>query len=66
MCLYKLKGTNSTCTTEQFRVLTDGTDDILNRGKFYCGIGHVNETSKSNSMTFGKSKSKKKSLKTRQ
>lgn len=48
------QGEYSTCATEQFRISMDDSDDILTRGRFYCGKGHISHTSGSNTCTFGK------------
>lgn len=49
-----VQGSINTCATEQFRVSIDGTNDIMNRGMFYCGTGTITITSTNNYCTFGK------------
>lgn len=47
------QGDGDTCETEQFRVLDDGTNQILDRGTYFCGKGPVSVESRTNFITFG-------------
>ncbi|XP_055319566.1 uncharacterized protein LOC129577125 isoform X2 [Sitodiplosis mosellana] len=46
-------GEGNDCKTEQFRVLDDGTNQILDRGTYFCGQGVVKIQSRANFITFG-------------
>lgn len=48
------QGSNGSCRDEQFRVLMDGTEDLANRGNFFCGTGRVTRVTRMSSMTFGR------------
>lgn len=48
------QGEGNDCKTEQFRVLDDGTNQIMERGTYFCGQGVVKIQSRSNFITFGK------------
>lgn len=47
------QGEGNNCQTEQFRVLDDGTNQILERGTYFCGKGPITVESRTNFITFG-------------
>lgn len=52
--LISIQGESDSCKTEQFRVLDDGTNQIMERGTYYCGQGPITFESRANFITFGK------------
>lgn len=51
--MWRIQGEGNECKTEQFRVLDDGTNQILDRGTYFCGQGVIKIQSRSNFITFG-------------
>lgn len=49
-----MQGDGNSCKTEQFRVLDDGTNQLLNRGTYFCGQGPMSFESRTNFIAFGK------------
>lgn len=47
------KGHDNSCKTEQFRVLDDGTNQIMERGTYFCGQGIIIFESRTNFIAFG-------------
>ncbi|XP_031625883.1 uncharacterized protein LOC116342414 [Contarinia nasturtii] len=53
ICYINIAVTSDDCKTEQFRVLDDGTNKIMERGRYFCGQGVITFKSRSNFITFG-------------
>lgn len=51
--IFWLKGEGNACKTEQFRVLDDGTNHLMERGTYFCGQGGVTIQSRTNFIAFG-------------
>lgn len=48
-----MQGEGDVCKTEQFRVLDDGTNGIMERGTYFCGQGPIYYESQANVVSFG-------------